>query len=133
MVERHRQDPAVRTLIQLIVSTGVWLVIYLFCTTRLASYDDAPAVRGLIVAVGIAGLIPWVFLIAKAIRGEDEFTRQLRYLSLGIAFGLTAVGSFVIDFLHRARLIGAWPITGLWMAMLVVWALTMFGLSRYYR
>jgi hypothetical protein len=133
MADHDRRDPAVRLLVQLIVSTGVWLVTYLFCTSRLAAHDDPPAVRGAIVAVGIAGLLPWVFLTAKAIRGQDEFTRQLRYLALAIAFGVTAVGSFVVDFLHRARLIGEWPITGLWMAMLVIWALTMFAVSRYYR
>jgi hypothetical protein len=133
MAEREQRDPGVRTLLQLLVSTGVWLVTYLFCTTRLAAHDDPPAVRGAIVAVGIAGLLPWLFVTAKAIRGEDEFTRQLRYLSLAIAFGVTAVGSFIFDFLHRARLIGEWPISGLWMAMLVIWALSMFVLSRYYR
>jgi hypothetical protein len=133
MDDRNTQDPGVRTFLQLIVSTGVWLATYLFCSTRLAAHDDPPGVRALIVAVAIAGLLPWVLLTAKAIRGEDEFTRQLRYLSLAIAFGITAVASFVVDFLHRARLIEEWPITGLWMAMLVIWTLTMFALSRYYR
>src|SRR5262249_39553115 len=133
MAERKQGDPGVRMLGQLAAATGLWLATYFYCTRRLATHVDGTVVRAAIAAIGIAGFLPWVFFTAKAIRMEDEFSRRTRYVSLAIAFAVTGVASFTLDYLHFAGFIAEWPVTNLWMVMVVIWWVAMLATARYYR
>jgi hypothetical protein len=86
-----------------------------------------------LVAVGIGGFLPVVYVYARSIRVQDEFNQRIHYIALSIAFALTAVVSYASDLLFQAGFIPQLPSTGLWALMVVVWFMAMIVTPRFYR
>jgi hypothetical protein len=86
-----------------------------------------------LIVVGIGGFLPVIFLYAKSIRMQDEFSQRIHYIALSIAFAFIAALSYVSDLLTQAGLIPQIPATGMWALMVFVWFVTMIVTPRFYR
>lgn len=129
----NRADPNVRFLGQLALTTLLWAATF-FATKAdwLTTTTSLPG-RVALVAIGVGGFLPVVFLYAKSIRMQDEFNQRLHLIALGIAFATLAVISYTVDLLHQAGFMRQPPSGGLWALMLVVWFVSMLIVPRFYR
>jgi hypothetical protein len=133
MADHSTKDSGLRLLAQVALSTGLWIGTYLFCRGALIDGEHGPAARAALAAIGIAGFLPWVFVSAKAILAQDEFNQRIHFVALSIAFAVIGTASFACGFLRNAGLIPELPFSDLWIAMVMVWWISMFLTSRYYR
>jgi hypothetical protein len=98
--------------------------------------DQGPAsawVRAGMVVVAVGGFLAWVAALVRLLRMLDEFSRRVQLASVAVAFVATITVVVAADFLQSAGFLGYVPLDGLWMLMLVLWWLSMIGVSRYYR
>jgi hypothetical protein len=127
-------DSTLRFLGQVALATALWAAT--FAATKAdwltARATSVPA-RLALVAIGIGGFLPVVFVYAKSIRLQDEFNQRLHLVALGVAFAALGVLSYSVDLLHQAHFIGQPGSGGLWALMLVVWFVTMMLVPRFYR
>jgi hypothetical protein len=133
MPEQPIKDNGLRLLGQVALGIGIWVATSLFCRGRLLDHENSLAMRVALVAIGIAGFLPWVYVSAKAILAQDEFNQRLHFIALSLAFAVTGVASFACDFLRNGGFIPELPVSNLWMAMVVIWWISMLATSRYYR
>jgi hypothetical protein len=137
MAESHKQsgkpDAGVRFLAQMVITTVLWAGT--FVVTKADWFTGATGVpaRAALVAVGFGGFLPVVFLYAKSIRMQDEFSQRVHLVALAIAFAVIAVISYGVDLLHQAGFIAQPPSAGLWALMMAVWFVTMMITPRFYR
>jgi hypothetical protein len=129
----QKVDANVRLLGQVAFTTVLWGGSFLASKTDTLGHPDTPAMRVALVAVGIGGFLPVVFVYAKSIRMQDEFNQRIHYIALSIAFALTAVVSYASDLLSQAGFIPQFPSTGLWALMVVIWFISMIITPRFYR
>jgi len=131
---RTKPDPTVRFLSLQVLITLIWMAT--FWATKAdwvtARATGVPA-RAALVALGIGGFLPVVFLYARSIRMQDEFSQRIHLVALGVAFAVLSVVSYSVDLLHQARFIAQPSSGGLWALMLVVWFVTMLITPRFYR
>lgn len=129
-----KPDATLRLMGQVAVSTILWASTFVatkadWLTARATS---VPA-RLALVALGIGGFLPVVFVYAKSIRMQDEFNQRIHLIALGIAFAVIAVISYSIDLLHQAQFFSQPPSGGLWALMFAVWFVAMLITPRFYR
>src|SRR6516165_9666327 len=105
MQQKTPPDPGLRMLLWSAVVLVVWGASYGGAVTILKHHPASPWVRGGAVALGTCGFMTWLGLTAKAIRAENEFTRQIHLVALSVAFAVSAVFIFVADMLHRAAFV----------------------------
>ena len=129
----QKLDPNIRLLGQVAVTTILWAGTFVASKTDTFGHPDSLAMRLALVAVGIGGFLPVVFVYAKSIRMQDEFNQRIHYIALSIAFALTAVVSYASDLLFQAGFIPHFPSTGLWALMVAIWFATMIVTPRFYR
>ena len=122
----------VRQLAGLVITTVVWAGTFVLAH-RLLDGDPSPARRMGAVALGIAGVLPWIWMAARAIVFQDEFTRRIHFVALSWAFAATGVFVFAADLLTTAHVIEDLSYTTTWMFMLVAWWVSILFASRYYR
>jgi hypothetical protein len=129
----RKTDPNVRLLAQVAFTTVLWAAT--FVVTRGDWFEGSTSlpVRVALVAIGIGGFLPVVFVYAKSIRMQDEFNQRIHLIALGIAFAIVSVISYSIDLLHQANFIAQPPSGGLWALMVAVWFVTMLVVPRFYR
>ena len=132
-IPRWAKDNGFRLLAQVALSTGLWVGTYLFCRGALIEGEHGRAARIALSAIGIAGFLPWVYVVGKSILAQDEFSQRIHFIALSIAFAAIGIGSFACGFLRNAGLVPELPFSDLWIAMVIVWWLSMFATSRYYR
>lgn len=129
----QKLDPNVRLLGLVAVSTVLWAGTFLATKTETFGHPVSLPMRIALVAVGIGGFLPVVYVYAKSIRMQDEFNQRIHYIALSIAFALTAVVSYASDLLYQAAFIPQFPSTGLWALMVVIWFVVMIVTPRFYR
>ena len=129
----QKLDPNVRVLGQLAVATLLWAVTYVGSARLLHGAERSLPVRVLLVSVAIGGFLPWVYVIGKATARQDEFTLRIHMIAIAVTFALTGVASYACDFLEKAGFISELPFSALWMAMAVVWWISIMATARYYR
>ena len=133
MAERKQTDPNLQLIRQVAAASFLWAITFVATKSEWLGHYDRSAARMALVAVGTAGFLPVVFVYAKSIRMQDEFTQRIHLVALAIAFALVAVVSYVVDLLHQAHFIPELPATGLWALMVVIWFAAMIVTPRYYR
>jgi hypothetical protein len=129
----QKLDPNVRLLGQVAVTTILWAGTFAASKSDTFGHPDTLAMRIALVAVGIGGFLPVVFVYAKSIRMQDEFNQRIHYIALSIAFAVTAVVSYASDLLFQAGFIPRVPSTGMWGLMVAIWFVTMIVTPRFYR
>ena len=129
----ERIDPSVRQLAGIFGSLGLWAVSYVTAISLLTRGTPSTGVRAAAVAIGIGGLLPWVWMAARAIASQDEFTRRIHYVALSCTFAATGVFLFAVDLLTRAHFIDYVSYMHIWMFMVSTWLLAIVFTNRYYR
>jgi len=130
---QQKLDPNIRLLGQVAVTTILWAATFVASKTDTFDHPESLAMRIALVAMGVGGFLPVVFVYAKSIRMQDEFNQRIHYIALSIAFAVTAVVSYASDLLFQAGFIARFPSTGLWALMVAIWFVTMIVTPRFYR
>jgi hypothetical protein len=130
---QQKLDPNVRLLGQVAIATVLWAATLVASKTDTFGHPDSLAMRVALVAVGVGGFLPVVFVYAKSIRMQDEFNQRIHYIALSIAFAVTAVVSYASDLLFQAAFIPRVPSNGIWALMVAIWFVTMIVTPRFYR
>ncbi len=130
---KEQFDPGVRLLGKVAAGLALFLVTVLTASIGLNREPESPLLRGALVAVAIAGFLPWIWTTVLSIRAQDEFTRRVHLIALSMAFGATGFFVFAADFLQRAGFIDDLPLTTIWIAMVAIWWVSMMVASRLYR
>src|SRR6186713_1928264 len=128
----QKTDPQIRLIRQSAITSGLWAVTFVATKNESFGHPDSPAMRLALIVVGVGGFLPVIFLYAKSIRMQDEFSQRIHYIALSIAFAFIAALSYVIDLLTQAGVIPQVPSTGLWALMVFVWFITMIVTPRFY-
>jgi len=126
-------DPSVSRLAKMFISLAVWAVTYVTALSLLTRGNPSARIRAAAVVVGVGGLLPWIWMVARSIAAEDEFTRRIHYIALSCTFAATGVFLFTVDLLTRAQFIGHLSYMHVWMFMVTAWLLSIVLTTRYYR
>ena len=129
----QKLDPNVRLLGQVAVTTILWAGTFVATKSETLGHPGSLAMRLALVAIGLGGFLPVVFVYAKSIRMQDEFNQRIHYIALSIAFAVTAVLSYASDLLYQAGFIPRFPPIGLWALMVAIWFVSMIVTPRFYR
>jgi hypothetical protein len=129
----QKTDPNIRLLGQVAVTAILWMATFVATKSEWIAHSTSLPLRVALVAVGIGGFLPVVFVYVKSIRMQDEFNQRIHLIALAFAFALVAVISYTSDLLHQAGFIPELPATGLWALMVVIWFVAMIVTPRYYR
>ena len=100
---------------------AAWLIRQQTLATRIAG-----------VAVGVGGMLPWMWIVAMMIRRGDEYVRRIHLVALSCAFGGTLVLVMALALLRRAHFIGPPDLMVLWLALLIIWIIAFFFARRHY-
>ena len=121
-------------LLQLLIGSIAASLMASFIAARVLSAEPASVVvRGAMVALAVAGVLPWAWVIARVIRVQDEFSRRVHLVALSIAFGVTALLLFTAMFLQQADFVDYVSLPAILGTMMVVWWLSIVVTTRYYR
>jgi hypothetical protein len=93
-------------------------------------HHGSPAIRAAGVAVGVCGWIPLLLFTIALIRASDEFVQRIHYLAASLAFAGGLLLIEIVDWLVRAEFIEPVPYTMLWLAMVALWAISLFVVKR---
>jgi hypothetical protein len=126
-------DPTASRLARIFASLAVWAITYVTSLSLLTRGTPSGRIRAAAVAIGVGGLLPWVWTAARSIASEDEFTRRVHYIALSCTFAATGVFLFTVDLLTRAHFIGYLSYMHVWMFMVTAWLLSIVLTTRYYR
>jgi len=129
----NRTDPSIRLLGQVALTTALWASTCIATRADWLSKSTTLPARVALVAIGLGGFLPVVFVYAKSIRMQDEFSQRLHLIALGVAFAVLGVLSYGADLLHQANFIQQPSSNGLWALMVVVWWLAIVVIPRIYR
>ena len=133
MNDSQQQDTGLRALKRGTLVIIAWAVSYVIALQILKHHPVSGWVRGGAVALAVCGFLLWLIGSARAIRAENEFTRQMHLVALAAAFGATAVLVFVCDMLQRAGFVGYVSLMTIFMFMVGAWLLALALASLYYR
>lgn len=130
---QQKTDSQVRLFQQVVLTAFLWAATFV-ATRGDWAHDlvDLPR-RVALVAIGIGGFLPVVYVYAKSIRMQDEFNQRIHLVSLGVAFAITAAVSYAADLLQQAHFIREVPSGGVWALMVAIWFVSMLATARYYR
>ncbi len=121
-------------LLQLLIGTmALWLVTSLIAARVLNGHPPSALLRGAVVVLAVGGGLPWIWVLARVIRAQDEFSRRLHLVALSIAFGATALLVFTAMFLQAAGFIDFVSLPAILGTMMMTWWLSILVTSRYYR
>lgn len=133
MSDGNEQDGGLRTLKRATLVILVWAASYTVAMQILNHHPISVWVRGGAVALAVCGFLLWLAGSAKAIRAENEFTRQVHLVALASAFGATGVFIFVCDMLQRGGFIHYVSLMTIFALMMGAWLLAVALASLYYR
>jgi hypothetical protein len=129
----HDGNAAVRFIAQVVITLVIWFATLAYASAQLTGHQHGAAARGLLAVIGILGFVPWLYVAARSILAQDEFTQRIHLVAIAFAFAATALTSLSADFLHKAGFIPELPFGAAWMVMGVIWWLSLMCTSRYYR
>jgi hypothetical protein len=133
MAEQEKTNPQIRLMGQVAMSSALWAASFVATKSEWLTRPDSLAVRGAVVAIGVGGFLPVVYVYVKSIRMQDEFNQRVHLVSLACAFAATAVVSYTSDLLFQAGFIPQLPATGLWALMIAIWFVAMIVTPRHYQ
>jgi hypothetical protein len=129
----QKTNQSIRHIRQTAIVTILWAGTFVATKNESFAHPESLAMRLTLLVVGVGGFLPVLFLYAKSIRMQDEFSQRIHYIALSIAFAFIAALSYVSDLLSQAGFIPQIPSTGLWALMVFVWFITMIVTPRFYR
>ena len=130
---KDEKDPGVQLLARLAVSLLLWAATMIGAYKILDREPGGLATRAGAVALAMAGFLPWVWMVSRAIMAEDEFTRRTHFIALAWAFAATSVFVVGADLLVRAHFVDYVAPMHIWMFMIGGWWISMMLTARYYR
>jgi uncharacterized membrane protein len=93
---------------------------------------ESTASRVVAVVVGVASMLPWMWVVARSIRLGDEFVRRMHLVAIAIAAAASLILFVTVDWLQQAWFIKSADLTLMWAACLVLWCIAVIGTKRYY-
>src|SRR5688500_16788674 len=84
------------------------------------------------VVLGVLLWLPMIAVVTLLIRRGDEFERRLHLIAIAIAFGATQLLINALDWLVRAHFMSPPPLSVLWLAIAVLWFMSIMMTKRYY-
>jgi len=129
----NKPDPTIQFLGQMAMATMFWAVTFTVTKTEWFAHAVSLPARIALVAIGLGGFLPIVFVYAKSIRLQDEFNQRLHLIGLAVAFAAMAVISYTVDLLHQAHFMPQPLSGGVWALMVAVWFVAMIVTPRFYR
>jgi hypothetical protein len=133
MPEPKRRNAGLSVLKWMMPALIAWGAGYVIALKILKHHPHSAWTRGGAVALGVFGFLSWLGWMAKAIRVENEFSRQIHLMSLAIGFAATAIFIFACDMLQRAAFIDYVSLMTIWLVMFVTWMAALMLSSWYYR
>ena len=133
MSDAKEQDGGLRTVKRTAFVLMAWGVSYVLALQVLKRHPVSAWVRGGAVALAVCGFLLWLFGMAKAVRGDNEFARQIYLVAVAYAMAATAVFVFVCDMLQRAGFIHYVSLLAIFVFMTGAWVLAIALASLYYR
>jgi hypothetical protein len=127
------QNRGLRLLQLLIGAVATSLVASLIASRVLSGEPESAVLRGAMVALAVSGVLPWIWVLARVIRAQDEFSRRLHLVALAIAFGATGFLVFTAMFLQQAGFVDYVSLPAMLGTMMVTWWLSIVVTTRYYR
>ena len=129
----QKTDPKIKLIGQVAVTSILWAGTFVASKSESLGHPGSLAMRIALVAIGVGGFLPVMFVYVKSIRMQDEFNQRIHYIALSIAFAVTAALSYASDLVHQAGFIPEIPSTGLWALMVFIWFVSMIVTPRFYR
>jgi len=127
------QDTGLRALKRTTLVITAWAASYAVAMQILKHHATSAWVRGGAVALAVCGFLLWMAGTAKAIRRENEFTRQIHLVALACAMAVSVIFIFVCDLLQRAGFIDYVSLMTIFLVMTGAWLLAIMLASLYYR
>ena len=129
----QESNPHVRLLAQIAIFTILWTGTFVATKSDWLGRPSTLSMRLALVVVGIGGFLPILFVYARSILLQDEFTQRVHLVALACAFAFLAAASYAVDLLHQAGFVRELHATGLWAVMVVIWFGAMLITPRFYR
>jgi hypothetical protein len=129
----NKPDPTVQFLGEMAMATMFWAVTFIVTKTDWFARATGLPARVALVAIGIGGFLPIVFVYAKSIRMQDEFNQRVHLIALAVAFAAMAAISYSVDLLHQAHFMPQPLSGGVWALMVAVWFVALIITPRFYR
>jgi hypothetical protein len=126
-------DPEIRVLSRAVGGFLLWMITFVVSARALEGRPQSAVVRGLLVALGAAGVLACAWTMRRLIVTRDEYSRQVHFSALALAFAVSVVAVFAIDLLQRAGFLSYLPLMWMWIGMVVIWWLCINVANRYYR
>jgi|SRR5579884_710260 len=133
MPEAKQRNAGLNTLKLMPLALIAWGAGYVIALKILKHHPHSAWTRGGAVALGVFGFLSWLGWMAKAIRVENEFSRQKHLMALAIGFAVTTIFIFVCDMLQRAAFIDYVSLMTIWLVMFGSWMAALMLSSWYYR
>jgi hypothetical protein len=132
-VDKNKQPAGLRYLAHVAAGLPLWAITMIIATRVLHAHPTSLPLRIAMVAVGVGGFLPWLISVGRLIMAQDEFSLRIHLVAIALTCAATAVLVLTGDFLQTAGLIGDVPLQHIWMAMGVLWWLSIMIASWYYR
>ncbi len=133
MAQKPARDTGLQRLGHLLGAVVIWAGTITVSARVLAGHPESAGLRAAMAALAIVGFLPWIWVVARMILAEDEFSQRIHFYALGIAFGLTGVFVMAADVLRRAGFIDYVSLPTILAWMVVTWWLSIVLTARYYR
>jgi hypothetical protein len=88
--------------------------------------------RAAAVVVGVAGMLPWMWVVFSIIRHGDEFVRRLHLIALGFAFGGALVLLVALNWLVRAEFMYPPDLMIVLFGCFILWFVALMGVKLYF-
>ena len=122
-----------RLLFLVVATLLLWFASMSAVGLLLGDEPRSVAVRVAAVVIGVAGLLPWMWVVSLTIRAQDEYKQRIHLVALGVAFAATGVFVVTADLLVRAALIDDPPLSWIVMWMAAAWGVSIAIVARLYR
>ena len=129
----NKQPSGLRNLVHVAAALVIWVVTMLIATRTLHGHPQSVALRVGMVVLGVAGFLPWLVSVGQLILSQDEFSVRLHLVGIALTCAATAVLLLTADYLQTAALLGAVSPQSIWLAMGVLWWLSILVATWYYR
>jgi hypothetical protein len=133
MGQKPARDRGLQRLGHLLIAIVIWAGSITVSARVLAGHPESAALRAAMAALTIVGFLPWIWVVARMILAEDEFSQRIHFYALGFAFALTGVFVVAADVLRRAGFIDYVSLPTILAWMVVTWWLSIVLTARYYR
>ena len=129
-----KKKPAgLRHLAHVAIGLLVWFITMVAVTRILRHEPSSMSVRLALVAMGVAGFLPWLISVGRLIMAQDEFSVRVHLVAIAFTCAGTAVLLMTGGYLQTAGLLGYVALRNIWIGMGILWWLSIVIASWYYR